>query len=198
MTKRKRPLELPKPGPQPVTSADVAEWFASADVASAGEDAAASFAVVVEGYRRSNQWARTNLADSASDDVAIRRVRQDAATLMRSLIKLWKAPRRPAPSPELITLTIALQSFCQESPGVPNRRPTNRRTLQLLVLHGALRPLLPGATVTAKRKILRAAIRRIGWKDMASSEIGRLLRRPGRDPGEARGEKIVAALHRSG
>lgn len=199
MTKRKLPPEAIEPTPVSVTPAEVRSWFEAASVVDIGNSAAKVFATIVEKYRAYNCRPpdRSRSEGRRIREAATSALRKEAEKLKCKLVALWTGPesQRPARSPEMIALTIAVLTFCEIQPDellrrIPHR-PTQERTSQTQALHALLVQLLPDDTPkTAIRSILRSAIIRCGFKVLPSAEIGKMIARQRR----GRGPMIAALL----
>ncbi len=191
MTRAKLAPEAPRPRPTTVTAQEVGEWFLAAGVTNRA--AAAKFAAYVEAYRAFNEMQAGSGSASKFQacDALIRAFHADAKRLARTMSKLWR--RLKCEPPEFVDLLLAILNASQALPPVSRKahRPVLRSTVQAAFLRDRLAALLPpDATIAARRSILRAALKRCGWKDRPSSDVGKLLKRTRLD----RGTLIVEAL----
>lgn len=192
MTRAKLAPEAPKPGPTTVTAQEVGEWFLAAGVTNLA--AAAKFAACVESYRAFNEmyagsWSASKLK---AEDALILAFHADAKRLFRTMSKLWL--RLESEPPEFLDLLLALPKARQALPPAASKahRPVLRSTVQAVILHEELVALLPpDANIVARRSILRAALKRCGWKDRPSSDVGKLLKRTRLDRGTLIAEALV-------
>jgi hypothetical protein len=198
MTRAKLAPEAPRPRPTTVTAQEVGEWFLAAGVTNRA--AAAKFAAYVEAYRAFNEMyaGSWRASKSEGDDAFIRAFHADSKRLFRTMSKLWL--RLESEPPEFLDLLLALPKARQALPPAASKahRPVLRSTVQAVILHEELVALLPpDANIVARRSILRAALKRCGWKERPSSDVGKLLKRTRLDRGTLIAEALVTSSART-
>lgn len=183
----------------PITAGEVLGWFQAARVTGATPEGVEPFALALEQWRRHRA---EHGADDALQDMQRRlaKIRKAAEALDRLIGAAFKVPDYGpvlAREPVVANLAAAIAALNAAVPAPPRNRPPAEAVLTGVRMREILDRIVPaGAPKTARRRILRDALRRLGFDQrhppgMKSSvlsldDMARLIdKRQRRDQGKA-------------
>jgi hypothetical protein len=172
----------PRPS-APITAKEVLGWFEAAKVKGATLEGVAPFALALEQRRRHRG---EHEADGALQDAKLRldEIRKAAGRLARLIAEAEGAPVYGpvlARAPEVADLATALVKFNASVPAPPRNRPPDEMVLTGKRMREVLDRVIPAdAAETARRRILRDALLRLGFKGKSAlflDDMAGLIRR---------------------